>query len=527
MFASLLAFAAFIFSLLAYLAVRAKQDDVTLEKLTKLLRDETEIVRSVTDDQSRDLRQELTNSLTRFQEAIIAGFTSLGRGLEVQIAEFVSRLDGQVGSIDLKAEGIATKLNSDLEKMRLEAVTNRDNLRSVIEGKLDQNISSHAEATKLLKEDLSGNFRRMSTQVGESLTQSSQTQNERLGNVTTALSSLSERLERAQEGIRAAVDAKLEAIRGDNAAKLEQMRTTVEEKLHDTLEQRLTNSFKVVSDQLEQVFRGLGEMQNLASGVGDLKRMMTNVRTRGTWGEVALANILEQAMALDQYEKNVEVRPGTNQRVEFAIKLPGGEGGPLWLPIDAKFPTEDYERLRDASERGELDAVELAAKALETRIRQSAGDISAKYLHPPFSTDFAIMFLPSEGLYAEVLRRPGLADFLQRENRIIIAGPTTLLALLNSLRMGFRTLAIQKRSSEVWQILGAVKAEFGKYGAILDKVQKKLQEASSTIDGVTVRRRAIDRKLRSVEVMPELEAATLLGVPDSDADEPPESSQTA
>jgi DNA recombination protein RmuC len=289
------------------------------------------------------------------------------------------------------------------------------------------------------------------------------------------------------------------------------MRATVEEKLHDTLEQRLTNSFKVVSDQLEQVFRGLGEMQSLATGVGDLKRMMTNVKTRGAWGEVTLANILDQVMAADQFEKNVEVRPGSNQRVEFAIKLPGGEGGPLWLPIDAKFPTEDYERLIDASDRGDLEAIEAAAKAVETRIRHSASDICAKYVHPPYSTDFAVLFLPTEGLYAEVIRRPGLTDSLQRDYRIIITDPTTLLALLNSLRMGFRTLAIQKRSSEVWQILGAVKTEFGKYGAMLEKVQKKLHEASSTIEDVTVRRRAIDRKLRSVEVLPEMEAEALLG----------------
>jgi DNA recombination protein RmuC len=308
------------------------------------------------------------------------------------------------------------------------------------------------------------------------------------------------------------VDGKLETIRADNAAKLEQMRATVEEKLHDTLEQRLASSFKVVSDQLEQVFRGLGEMQTLATGVGDLKRMMTNVKARGTWGEVTLAGILEHAMAADQYEKNVEVRPGSNQRVEFAIKLPGGEGGPLWLPIDAKFPTEDYERLVDASEHGDPEAVEVAAKAIETRIRHSADEISTKYVHPPYSTDFAILFLPTEGLYAEIIRRPGLADSLQRDSRIIITGPTTLLALLNSLRMGFRTLAIQKRSGEVWQILGAVKTEFVKYGAILEKVQKKLQEASSTIDDVAVRRRQIDRKLRSVEVLPEMEAEALLGV---------------
>jgi DNA recombination protein RmuC len=334
----------------------------------------------------------------------------------------------------------------------------------------------------------------------------------RLNSVTEGLGSLSERLERAQENVRTTVETRLETIRNDNAAKLDQMRTTVDEKLQSTLEQRLTGSFKVVSDQLEQVFRGLGEMQTLATGVGDLKRMMTNVKARGAWGEVTLGSLLDHALAPDQYEKNVEVRPGSGQRVEFAVKLPGGEGGPLWLPIDAKFPTEDYERLVDASERGDPAAMEIAAKGVETRIRQSANDISSKYIHPPYSTDFALLFLPTEGLYAEVIRRPGLADSLQRDLRVTVTGPTTLLAVLNSLQMGFRTLAIQKRSSEVWQILGAVKTEFGKYGTVLEKVQKKLQEATSTIDDVAVRKRAIDRKLRSIEAIPETVAQTMLVV---------------
>src|SRR5258708_1325200 len=506
-------FAAGIFALLAYLAGRRTADDLTVVKAGQLLRDETEIIRGAMDSHSRGIRLELVHLIPKFQEAIFSAFGGLREGIESQVKYFSGRLDSGVLSIDQKTDGIASKLTTDMEKMRSDAITNRDNLRTLLEQKLDQNLAGHAEAAKSLKDELSGNFDRLGARVHESLGESSRVQNEPLGSVTTALASLSERLERAQEGLRNAVEGRLETIRTDNAAKLEQMRATVEEKLHDTLEQRLTSSFKVVSDQLEQVFRGLGEMQNLATGVGDLKRMMTNVRARGAWGEVTLANILEHAMAPDQYEKNVEVRPGSNQRVEVAIKLPGGEGGPLWLPIDAKFPTEDYERLIDASEHGDLEAVEVAAKAVETRIRQSADEICTKYVHPPYSTDFAVLFLPTEGLYAEIIRRPGLADSLQRDSRIIITGPTTLLALLNSLRMGFRTLAIQKRSSEVWQILGAVKTEFGKYGAILEKVQKKLQEASNTIDDVAVRRRQIDRKLRSVEVLPEMEAEALLAVP--------------
>jgi DNA recombination protein RmuC len=267
-------------------------------------------------------------------------------------------------------------------------------------------------------------------------------------------------------------------------------------------------------EKLEQVFRGIGEMQSLATGVGDLKKMLSNVKMRGAWGEVSLGSLLDQVLTADQYERNVEVKPGSNQRVEYAIKLPGGDDGdaPLWLPIDAKFPNEDYERPVDASDRGDVEAVEVASKAVEMRIRASAKEICEKYVHPPHSTDFAVLFLPTEGLFAEIIRRPGLVDALQRECRIVVTGPTTLMALLNSLRMGFRTLAIQKRSSEVWQVLGAVKTEFGKYGEVLDKVQQKLHEASNTIDKVSVRRRAIDRKLRGVEILPEMEAGAILSL---------------
>lgn len=504
------------FSLSTYLSNRRLAQELSLAALGKLLRDETEVLRRATEDQSRSVRQELSSLIAKFQEAIIVGFSSLGQGINEQIKEFSMRLDSGILSIEVRADSIASKLDTDIDTMRSEAVTNRDNLRNMIEQKLEQNLTGHAETARALKDELGNSFHRLGSSVNDSLIQSSELQGERLGNVNNTLSSLTERLEKAQEGVRTTLEARLEIIRNDNATKLEQMRATVDEKLHDTLEQRLNSSFKQVSDQLEQVFRGLGEMQTLATGVGDLKRMMTNVRTRGTWGEVTLASLLEQAMAPDQYEKNVEVRPGSNQRVEFSIKLPGGEGGPLWLPIDAKFPTEDYERLIDASERGDVDAVEVAGKALETRIRQAANDISTKYIQPPFSTDFGVLFLPTEGLYAEVIRRPGLADCLQRENRILVTGPTTLLALLNSLRMGFRTLAIQKRSGEVWQILGAVKSEFDKYGTVLDRVQRKLQEASNTIDDVSVRKRAIDRKLRSVEMLPELEATALLAVSNSD-----------
>ena len=309
------------------------------------------------------------------------------------------------------------------------------------------------------------------------------------------------------------IEGRLETMRADNAEKLDAMRATVDEKLQTTLAERLGAGFKLVGEQLDLVSKGVGEMRALADGVGDLKRVLTNVKTRGTWAETSLGNILEQVMAVEQYECNVEIRPGSGQRVEFAIRLPGGEGdGPLWLPIDAKFPTEDYERLCEAAEHADAALVEAAGKAIETRVRQAARDISSKYIAAPYSTDFALLYLPTEGLYAEIVRRPGLVDALQRDWRIVVAGPTTLLALLNSLRMGFRTLAIQQRSSEVWQLLSAVKTEFGRYGDALDRVQKKLQEASTSIDQVATRRRQIDRRLAQVETLPEQDAHLLLGL---------------
>jgi DNA recombination protein RmuC len=331
--------------------------------------------------------------------------------------------------------------------------------------------------------------------------------------LTGAMKQLGELQLQVLGSARRTVEERLDAMRADNNEKLDAMRATVDEKLHHTLEERLGASFKLVSDQLEQVFKSVGEMQSLAAGVGDLKRVLTNVKSRGTWGEVSLGGILEQVLTVEQYERNVEIRPGSGQRVEFAIRLPGADGdGPLWLPIDAKFPTEDYERLVDAAERADSAAAETAAKAVEARVRQAARDIHSKYVAPPYSTDFALMFLPTEGLYAETVRRAGLVDALQRDCRVVVAGPTTLLALLNSLRMGFRSLAIQQRSSEVWQVLRAVKGEFEKYGVILDKVQKKLDEASATIEGVSRSRRQIDRRLAQVESLPEREAALLLGL---------------
>jgi DNA recombination protein RmuC len=305
--------------------------------------------------------------------------------------------------------------------------------------------------------------------------------------------------------LRDTVETRLKGLQEENAAKLEQMRATVDEKLHATLEKRLGESFRLVSERLELVHKGLGEMQGLAAGVGDLKKVLTNVKTRGTFGEIQLGSLLEQILTPEQYAANVATKPGSSDRVEFAVKLPGrdpADTGAVWLPLDAKFPQEDYLRLVEAQELGNHEAVADAGKQLERQVRLMATTIRDKYLEPPQTTDFAIMFLPTEGLYAEVLRRPGLSEALQRDCRVVVAGPTTLAALLNSLQLGFRTLAIEKRSSEVWKLLAAIKGEFAKFGDILDRTKKKLDEASSSIDTAAVRTRAIERKLRGVEALP-------------------------
>lgn len=330
------------------------------------------------------------------------------------------------------------------------------------------------------------------------------------------LAELTQRNELRIGEMRQTLEQKLRELQTDNAAKLEQMRATVDEKLQTTLETRLGESFRLVSERLEQVQRGLGEMQQLATGVGDLKRVLTNVKTRGTFGEVQLGALLEQILTIEQYETNCITVPGSSERVEFAVKLPGTHADqPIRLPIDAKFPREDYERLMDAQDRVDVEAIAAASAALERQVRVEAKRIREKYLAPPHTTDFALMFLPTEGLYAEVLRRPGLFDALQREQRVTLVGPTTLLALLNSLQMGFRTLAIEQRSSEVWQLLGAVKAEFGKFAGVLEKTQSQLDTVQNSIKAAGVRTRQIEKQLKGVESLPGAEPQALTG--DADA----------
>ena len=344
--------------------------------------------------------------------------------------------------------------------------------------------------------------------------------------LSAQLRELTQRNEQRIGEMRATLEQQLRALQEDNARKLEKMRETVDEKLQSTLTTRLDSSFKLVSERLEQVQRGLGEMQQLATGVGDLKRVLTNVKNRGGWGEVQLENILEQTLTQDQYARGVRVRPDGAEMVDFAVRLPGrGEAdAPVWLPIDAKFPREDYERLLDAQEQGDPELVRATGAQLERAIRIQAKSISDKYIAPPHSTDFAVMFLPTEGLYAEALRRAGLTDALQREHRVVIAGPTTVTALLNSLQMGFRTLAIEQRSSEVWSLLGAVKSEFGKFAGILEKAEKQINTVGKSLGDASRKTRTIERKLRGVESLGQDQAQALLG--DLGPDEEPEADAT-
>ncbi|MBS0498955.1 MAG: DNA recombination protein RmuC [Burkholderiaceae bacterium] len=338
--------------------------------------------------------------------------------------------------------------------------------------------------------------------------------------LTEQLQQLSEANARRIAEMRATLEQQLGTLQASNSAKLDEMRQTVDEKLHATLEQRLGESFKQVAERLEQVHKGLGEMQTLAQGVGDLKHLLANVKTRGLFGEAQLGQLLEQVFTPDQYAAQVGTRPGSKERVDFAIRLPGrGEdGAPLWLPIDAKFPTEDYERLLDAQQRADAPGAEAAARALEARIRLEARSMADKYLEPPHTTDFAILFLPTEGLYAEVLRRPGLMQALQREHRVTLAGPTTLLAMLSSLQMGFRTLALEQRSSQVWQVLGAVKTEFGKFGQFVAKVKDQAEGVVKTLDAAQTRTNMMNRALKTVEALPEAQTQALLPAAEPDAE---------
>jgi len=389
-----------------------------------------------------------------------------------------------------------------------------EQLAAALAGLEERRAQLEAASQRALREELGANLTGLADLQVKTLQALGQAQAERLSGIGEELRKLTEANEKRMEVLRATLDGKLKDLQEDNTKKLESIRETVDQKLQGVLEKRLAESFKTVSERLELVHRGLGEMHNLAQGVGDLKRVLTNVKTRGTWGEIQLGNLLEQVLTKEQYEANVAVKPRSQQRVEYAIRLPGrgADDAAVWLPIDSKFPQEDWLRLTDAAERADAPALEEAGKALEARVRDSAREIRDKYICPPHTTDFGILFLPTEGLYAEIARRTKLVEQLQRELRVVVAGPMVLGALLNSLQMGFRTLAIEKRSSEVWKVLSAVKTEFSRFGDTLTKVKDKLDQAARELDEkVAVRTRVINRKLQDVQGLPASEATLLLG----------------
>ena len=450
--------------------------------------------------------------------SLVLQFLLLQRRTSLDLTPLQSRLE----ALEKNQERTERILREEMARSRDEASNHARALREETAGALKgfndsvlQQMTGIATLQKEHREEIAAALKAFNDSMVRSVGETATLQQKQLENFGVQLEKMTESNAKKHDELRSAVESKLTQIQTDNTAKLEEMRRTVDEKLQGTLEKRLGESFKLVSDRLEQVHKGLGEMQTLASGVGDLKKVLSNVKTRGTWGEIQLGNLLEQILSPEQYEQNVSTKAGTNERVEFAIKLPGRDpqgNQVVWLPIDAKFPKEDYERLVTASEVGDMTAMEDASRQLEMRLKAEGKNIREKYLDPPHTTDFGILFLPTEGLYAEVLRRPGLVESLQRDSRVSIAGPTTLAALLNALQMGFRTLAIEKRSSEVWTVLGAVKTEFGRFGEVIDKVQKKLQEASNVIDSAATRSRAITRKLRTVQELPPAEATALLGV---------------
>ncbi len=406
-------------------------------------------------------------------------------------------------------------LGTLLVHARPRAARHVDPLREELRGAREE----AGRAARESREELTKGLASANETLAKTLTSMGEVQRAQLGGLSQSLQEFGECNRVSLERIRVTVDARVRELQDGNEKRLEEMRRTVDEKLQSTLEKRLGESFKLVSDQLESVQKGLGEMQSLASGVGDLKRVLTNVKARGTWAEVQLGALLEEILAPGQFEKNVHVEPGSREMVEYAVKLPGPRDEPsacVWLPIDSKLPQEDYLRIQDAADCGDCEATQRATEALARAIRLAGQDIHTKYVKPPHTTDFAIMFLATEGLYAEVVRQPALVDDLQHQYRIVVAGPTTLAALLSSLRMGFQTLAIEQQAVEVWRVLAAVKTEFAKFGEVLDKVKRQLDTASRTIEQTGVRTRAMERKLRSVERLPEAEASQLFNLADGE-----------
>ena len=529
------------------LASRLGGFEKTQERIERATREEGAQSRDELNKAAREQRQELTETFKTLGDAVAQRITEVANLQKGQLEIFSGQLSSFAKASGERLDAVRSETASCAKQLREEVVNTLSSISETMAKmlkdlaiaqknqletfsgqimaltqtsgeKLDGIRAEVATGAKQLREEVIGALNGITETTTKTMAEVGKTQKTQLEAMTSEIGKLSDSNEKKLEAIRVTVEGRLQSLQVDNANQLELMRQTVDEKLQGTLEKRLGESFKQVSERLEEVHKGFGEMRMLATGVGDLKKVLTNVKTRGTWAEVQLGAMLEEMLNPDQYAFNVATKEG-GERVEFAIKLPGQGTNEetVWLPIDAKFPVEDYQRLMEAQEKADVDGAEAAAKQLENRVKACARDICEKYLNPPRTTDFAIMFLPMEGLFAEVIRRTGLPEVIQRECRVVIAGPTTLWSILNSLQMGFRTLAIQKRSSEVWNLLAAVKTEWTKYGDILDAVQKKLNSAAETIKRAKVRSRAIGRKLKDVQELPNGEAT--LGLLESAFDE--------
>ena len=484
-----------------------------LQSLNQQMKEDTENnqkkfdqIRQTLDDKLKYLQTGNETKLSEVRKEVGDGLKSSREALEKTMKSLQETHQQEMGSVGKQLEQNAEASQKKLEEFRTTSDESFQKIQQGNEKKLGE-----------IRKEVSDGLKSTTESLEKTLKSLKDTQKAEMQEVNNQLKQNAETAQIKLDEVRKTFDLRIKEMQQGNEKKLEEMRQTVDEKLHDTLEKRLGESFKLVSERLDSVREGLGEMKSLATGVGDLKRVLSNVKVRGTWAEIQLGALLDQVLTADQYAQNVSVNPDSLQHVEFAIKLPGAKEDPnstIWLPIDSKFPQEDYLRLQEAAELSDAKKVQSASNALAKSIQNSAKEIHEKYVHPPHTTDFAIMFLPTEGLYAEVLRREGLVEELQQKYRIVVAGPTNLIAILSSLQMGFQTLAIEQRASEVWKVLGAVKTEFGKFAGVLDKVQKQLGTASKTIEATHVRTRAMERKLKDVEQLPEKDADGLLGIDD-------------
>lgn len=516
-----LALVAALFAVLAFFAQRRTSAAAPLGRpeMMELLRVESDAARTSGEANARALREEIGRILTQNQSAAIDMVARLSDLLLQQVNTFGARLEASNMTTETRIDGIGEKLNRDIGEMAQSAAANRDSLRVLIDQKLEASAAAHTEAARGLREELSASFQRMRQGVSDTLTETSNHQKERLDAAKQAIDDLTQKQSQAGEQLRQTVEVRLDLLRSENAVELEKVRATVDEKLQTTLEKRLDESFGRVVEQLNKAYEVFGEMRTISASVGDLKNVLTNPKLRGTFGEVQLAMLLQDFLSPGQYVKDAQIKDGSQERVEYAIRLPAGEGESILLPVDAKFPREDHEHMIAAQESGDLALTEHFRKQLENRIKAFAKDIHRKYINPPRTTERAILFLPTESLFAEVLRQPGLFDYLLRECNVMLAGPTTFAAILHAFQVNYRSMAIAKQSGEVWKVLSAVRTEFKKYNETVGKVARQLKTAAGSVDELDKRTRQMDRALKTVETMPDDgSSAKLLGLNDTLAD---------